>query len=190
VRKSRMERKTGETRVTVSLNLDGKGEAEVNTGIRFLDHLLSHLARHGGLDLEVRAEGDLAHHVAEDVMIVLGQCLDRALGKREGIRRMGDAIVPMDETLVMVSVDLSGRGYSSVEMKLGSKRVEDLEAGLLEHLLNTFAVNGRFNLHVLVLRGENDHHKAEATFKALGLALAEACSRRGKGIPSTKGVLS
>jgi imidazoleglycerol-phosphate dehydratase len=190
MRRSRMERKTRETKVLVSLNLDGKGEAEVDTGIRFLDHLLSHLAKHGGFDLEVRAEGDLAHHVAEDVMIVLGQCLDRALGNKGGIRRMGDAIVPMDETLVMVSVDLGGRGYSSLEMRLESKKVEDLEAGLLEHLLNTFAVNGRFNLHVQVLRGSNDHHKAEATFKALGLALGEACSRRGKGIPSTKGVLS
>jgi imidazoleglycerol-phosphate dehydratase len=190
MRKSRVERKTRETRVVVSLNLDGKGEAKVDTGIRFLDHLLSHLARHGGFDLEVRAKGDLAHHVAEDVMIVLGQCLDRVLGNKEGIRRMGDAIVPMDETLVMVSVDLSGRGYSSLEMKLGSKKVEDLEADLLEHLLQTFAANGKFNLHVQVLRGNNDHHKAEATFKALGLALGEACSRKGKGIPSTKGVLS
>ncbi|MEM0358966.1 MAG: imidazoleglycerol-phosphate dehydratase HisB [Candidatus Hadarchaeales archaeon] len=190
MRKCRLGRKTEETEVTVYLDLDGKGRAEVETGIKFLDHLLSHLAKHSGFDLRVKARGDMEHHVAEDVMIVLGQCLEKALGKKEGIRRMGDAIVPMDETLVMVSVDLSGRGYSSVEMKLRSKKVEDLDADLLEHLLQTLAQNGKFNLHVKVLRGRNDHHKAEAVFKALGLALGEACSRRGRGIPSTKGVLS
>lgn len=190
MRGCRLERKTGETEVEVSLKLDGRGEAEVETGISFLNHLLSHLAKHSGFDLKVRAKGDMEHHVAEDVMIVLGQCLEKALGDKKGIRRMGDAIVPMDETLVMVSVDLSGRGYSSVELKLRTKRVEDLDADLLEHLLQTFAQNGRFNLHVQVLKGRNDHHKAEAVFKALGLALGEACSRRGGGIPSTKGVLS
>jgi len=189
VREGRERRKTGETEVTVHLKLDGRGRAKVETGIGFLDHLLSQLAVHGGLDLQVKARGDLTHHVAEDVMIVLGHCLDKALGRREGIRRMGDAIVPMEDTLVMVAVDLSGRGYACLEMGLKGK-VEDLEAGLLEHLLETLAVNGRFNLHVKVLRGTNDHHKAEATFKALGLALAEACSRRGRGVPSTKGVLA
>ncbi len=189
MRKCRLKRKTAETEVEVYLKLDGGGEAEVETGVRFLDHLLSHLAKHSGFDLRVKARGDVGHHVAEDVMIVMGQCLEKALGNKEGIRRMGDAIVPMDETLVMVSVDLSGRGYSSVELRLRGKKVEDLEADLLEHLLQTFAQNGRFNLHAQVLKGRNDHHKAEAVFKALGLALGEACSKRGEGIPSTKGVL-
>ena len=141
--------------------------------------------------MAIKARGDLEHHVAEDVMIALGGALERALSTKAGIRRMGDAIVPMDDALVLGAVDLSGRAYSEVEAKFAKKMLDDLSSDLIEHLLQTLAINGKLNLHVQVLRGRNDHHKAEAIFKALGLALAEAVSKepRRKGIPSTKGVI-
>ncbi|MCS7131594.1 MAG: imidazoleglycerol-phosphate dehydratase HisB [Hadesarchaea archaeon] len=185
------QRRTKETDVRVRLNLDGSGEAKVDTGIKFLDHLLSTFAKHGCLDIEVRARGDLEHHIAEDVMIALGSALEKALGEKKGIRRMGDAILPMDDALVLAAVDLSGRAYADIDVKFAKKRLDDLSADLIEHLLQTLAVNGKLNLHVQVLRGRNDHHKAEAIFKALGVALAEAASEEPKrrGVPSTKGVL-
>ncbi len=190
MRRCEMGRKTKETFVKVNLNLDGSGKVEVNTGIKFLDHMLASFAKHGCLDLKVEAAGDMKHHVAEDVMIVLGKCVERALGNREGIRRIGDAIVPMDDALVLLALDLSGRGYSCVEVKFRGKRLEDMDSELVEHLLHTFAVNGRLNLHVRVLSGRNDHHKAEAIFKALGLAFQQAVHKWGiKGVPSTKGVV-
>jgi imidazoleglycerol-phosphate dehydratase len=191
MRVGKLRRRTKETDVEVRLNLDGSGEARVDTGIKFLDHLLSALAKHGCFDLEVRARGDFEHHVAEDVMIAIGSALEKALGEKTGIRRMGDAILPMDDALVLVAVDLSGRAYADVDVKFAKKRLDDLSADLVEHLLQTLAANGKLNLHVQVLRGRNDHHKAEAIFKALGVALAEAVSEgpRRRGVPSTKGVL-
>lgn len=191
MRVGKVERKTSETTARVKINLNGRGKARVDTGIKFLDHLLSSFAIHGCIDLELRARGDFEHHVAEDAMIALGQALERAIGGGRGIRRMGDAMVPMDDALVLVAVDLSGRAYSNIEARFLKRRLDDLSSDLLKHLLETLATNGRFNLHVKVLRGENDHHKAEAIFKALGIALAEALSResRRKGIPSTKGVI-
>ena len=186
-----VERKTEETEVKVRLNLDGSGKASVGTGIKFLDHLLTSFAKHGCFDLELRARGDLEHHVAEDVMIALGKTLERALGKKLGIRRMGDAIVPMDDALVLAAVDLSGRAYPDIEAKFAKRKLDDLSSDMVEHMLETLATNGKFNLHVRVLRGKNDHHKAEAIFKALGVALAEAVCKgpRRRGVPSTKGVI-
>jgi imidazoleglycerol-phosphate dehydratase len=184
-------RKTKETEVTVKINLDGSGVAKVTTGIKFLDHLLNSFAKHGCFDLTVKARGDLEHHIAEDVIIALGEALAKALGTKSGIRRMGDAIVPMDDALVMVAVDLGGRAYAETEVEFAKKKLDDMSSDLIEHLLQTLATNAKMNLHTQVIRGRNDHHKAEAIFKALGIALAEAVSRESRrtGVPSTKGVI-
>jgi imidazoleglycerol-phosphate dehydratase len=191
MRVGNVRRKTKETSIEVRLNLDGSGKAKIKTSIKFFDHLLGSFTKHGCFDLAIKARGDLEHHIAEDVMITLGGALDKALGTKAGIRRMGDAIVPMDDALVLVAIDLSGRAYAEIEAKFTKKRLNDLSSDLIEHLLQTLAINGKLNLHVKVLRGRNDHHKAEAIFKALGVALAEAVSKgtRRKGIPSTKGVM-
>jgi len=191
MRVGKVERKTKETSVSVKVNLDGAGRAKVDTTIKFLDHLLSSFAKHAGLDLELRASGDFEHHVAEDSMIALGEAIDRALGSKVGIERMGDAIVPMDDALVMAAVDLSGRAFPDIEASFNKRKLDDLSSDLLVHLLQTLATNGKFNLHVKVLRGKNDHHKAEAIFKAVGVALSRAATKspRKRGIPSTKGVV-
>jgi imidazoleglycerol-phosphate dehydratase len=191
MRTGNVSRKTKETEVAVKINLDGSGIARVNTGIKFLDHLLNSFAKHGCFDLTVKASGDLEHHIAEDVIIALGEALVKALGTKSGIRRMGDAIVPMDDALVLVAVDLGGRAYAETEAKFGKKKLDDLSSDLIEHLLQTLATNAKLNLHTQVIRGRNDHHIAEAIFKALGIALAEAVRRepRRVGVPSTKGVI-
>jgi imidazoleglycerol-phosphate dehydratase len=193
-RTARIHRQTKETQVEVALNLDGKGEYEIETGIPFLDHMLSHLALHGLLDLTVRAQGDLEvdeHHTVEDVAICLGKALDEALGEREGIVRMAHSYVPMDEALAFVAVDLSGRAYAVVEADFATPRVGSLATSLIPHFLETLAYHARMNLHARVVYGRDDHHKAEALFKALGRAL-EAATRiepRRTDVPSTKGVL-
>jgi imidazoleglycerol-phosphate dehydratase len=187
-------RKTGETDVSVRWVLDGSGEARVSTGIGFLDHMLAQIARHGDFDLEVTASGDLQvdeHHTVEDTAIALGRALDTALGDRKGLSRMGDALVPLDEALARVSVDLAGRGYAVVEadIPIGAG---GLRGEMVSHFLRAFAQEGRLTLHADVLRGENDHHKIEALFKALARALSAACRvdpRRSGSVPSTKGVL-
>ncbi|MBI4328467.1 MAG: imidazoleglycerol-phosphate dehydratase HisB [Chloroflexi bacterium] len=194
-RRAQMSRETGETSVQVSLNLDGTGSYVVETGSEMLDHLLSQLSRHSGFDLTVKATAQRdpdGHHRAEDVAIVLGRALDRALGERVGVRRMGDATVPLDEALALVAVDLGGRGYAVVEASFATSHIGDLRSELVHHVLESFAREGRFTLHVRVLAGFNDHHKAEAVFKALAKALAWAASQdeRMGGIPSTKGTLS
>ena len=191
MRVGRVDRKTKETEVKVRLNLDGSGKVNIGTGIKFLDHLFASFAKHGCFDLELRARGDFEHHIAEDAMIALGETLEKALGKKFGITRMGAAVVPMDDALVLAAVDLSGRAYPSVEVKFAKRKLDDLSSDMVGHMLETLATNGKFNLHVQVLRGKNDHHKAEAIFKALGVALAEAVSKvpRRKGVPSTKGVI-
>ena len=192
MRIGKVKRKTKETTAEVKVNLDGTGKARVDTSIKFLDHLLTSFAKHGCIDLELRALGDFEHHIAEDSMIALGEALERALGKKAGIRRVGDAVVPMDDALVLAAVDLSGRAFPDIEARFAKRRLDDLSSDLVKHLLETLATNGRFNLHVRVLRGRNDHHKAEAIFKALGVALAEAARKepRRRGIPSTKGVIN
>jgi imidazoleglycerol-phosphate dehydratase len=180
--------------VEVALTRDGQGHYQIETGLGFLDHLLSQVAVHGHLDLEVRAQGDLEvdeHHTVEDVAIALGQALDQALGDRRGIVRMGHAYAPLDEALARVVVDLSGRPYAVVRAAFRAPRLGALDSDLVIHFLETLAVHGRMSLHARVLYGRNDHHKAEALFKALGQALdrASRLDPRRETVPSTKGVL-
>jgi imidazoleglycerol phosphate dehydratase HisB len=187
-------RDTGETSVELRLDLDGSGRTEISTGLRFLDHMLDALARHARLDLTLRCEGDLEvddHHTVEDCAIVLGGALDELLGERRGITRFGSAYAPLDEALARVVVDLSGRPWPEVDLGLRRERLGAVACENLTHFLQTFAIEGRMALHVDVLRGANDHHRAEAAFKALALALRAALTRDGAdAVPSTKGVLS
>ncbi len=190
-----IERATTETNIRVGLNLDGGGIADVMTGVPMLDHLLSHVAVHGVFDLEVRATGDLqidAHHTVEDVAIGLGDALERALDDKRGISRMGHSYVPMDEALALVAVDLSGRPYSVVDVNFDAPMLGGMPVSLVSHFLETFAAHAHMNLHAKIWYGRDDHHKAEALFKALGRALAMAATKdpRRTGIPSTKGMLS
>jgi imidazoleglycerol-phosphate dehydratase len=175
--------------VSVRLRLDGRGRSEISTGISFLDHMLETMAKHGRFDLEVKARGDLKHHVAEDVFITLGEAMLRALGEKKNISRFGEAVVPMDEALVLVALDLSGRPYFGSNLRFSQKKVEDLETEMIPHLLRTLSSSGRLTLHVWVIQEGEDHHKVEAAFKALGRALSQAWSVRRGGIPSTKGTL-
>jgi imidazoleglycerol-phosphate dehydratase len=188
-------RHTNETQVDLSLNLDGSGTADIQTGVGFFDHMLHHVAHHGLFDLTVKAEGDLfidAHHTIEDVAICLGRALDEALSDRKGIARMGSAYVPMDEALARVVVDLSGRAYTVVQAVFDTSMMGQMPTSLVAHVLESIATHARINLHAHVLYGRDDHHRAEALFKALGRALAAAVAldpRRG-GVPSTKGTLT
>ena len=195
VRRARVERETTETKVSVDLTLDGAGAHRIRTGIGFLDHMLTHVAVHGLFDLEVEATGDLevdAHHTVEDVALVLGEAFDRALGERAGIVRIGSATVPMDETLASVAVDLSGRPYAVTDVAWTGPTVGGLPVTLVTHFFESLATAARANVHARVLYGRDDHHQAEALFKALGRALDAATrldARRGRSIPSTKGTL-
>ncbi|MBN1955292.1 MAG: imidazoleglycerol-phosphate dehydratase HisB [Anaerolineae bacterium] len=194
MRQSQVRRQTHETTVEVKLNLDGQGQVTSETGLGFLDHMLAQFAAHGLFDLEVRAVGDLevdAHHTVEDVAIVLGQALDQALGERRGIVRMGAAYAPLDEALARVVVDLSGRPYAVVAVEFTAPYLGTLESDLVIHFLESLAVHARMALHAELLHGRNDHHRAEALFKALGRALDAAVrlDPRRQGVPSTKGVL-
>jgi imidazoleglycerol-phosphate dehydratase len=195
MRTATIERRTIETQVQVTLDLDGSGQHDVSTGVGFLDHMLRHVAVHGLLNLTVRAQGDLEidpHHTVEDVALALGACLDRALGERKGLVRMGHAYVPMDESLAFVAVDLSGRPYTVVQAEWNTPTIGQMPATLVPHFLESLATAGRLNLHARVLYGRDDHHKAEALFKALGRALEMAARvepRRAEQIPSTKGIL-
>lgn len=188
-----IERQTRETRVSVRLNLDGSGEAAIETGIGFLDHMLESLARHARLDLELTCEGDLEiddHHTAEDCALTLGEALDEALGERRGIGRFGSAYAPLDEALARAVVDLSGRPSPHVDLGLRRDRLGDVSSENLAHVLHSLAVAGRMALHVDVIKGQNDHHRVEAAFKATALALRQAIALDGgSDVPSTKGVL-
>ena len=196
MRITEISRQTNETQINISLNLDGSGKYEINTGIGFLDHMLTHLAVHGLFDLTLQAKGDLeidAHHTVEDVALTLGQAFDKALGNRQGIIRMGDCFVPMDETLAHVAIDLSGRPYSVVQVEWHMPYVGQIPATLFPHFFESFAVTTRCNLHARVLYGRDDHHQAEALFKAWARALDFATQldpRRTDVIPSTKGTLT
>jgi imidazoleglycerol-phosphate dehydratase len=187
-------RKTNETTVSVELGLDGEGRADVTTGLPFYDHMLGALARHARFDLTVRCAGDLHvddHHTVEDVALALGEALYAAVGDRRGLRRFGDAHAPLDEALARAVVDLSGRPHAEVHLGLRRERLGDVACENLTHALRSLASAGRLTLHVDVLRGENDHHRAEAAFKALALALRAAVARDGHDqVPSTKGVLA
>lgn len=193
MRTATIERITTETNVSVELNVAGQGRSEVNTGIGFLDHLLSAFARHGRCDLVIRCEGDLIvddHHTVEDVALALGSALDKALGDRTGINRFGDATVPLDDALARVAIDLSGRPFADVNLGLRRATIGTLATENIAHFLRSLASTGRMALHADVLKGENDHHRAESAFKATALALRQACAPSGfADVPSTKGVL-
>lgn len=195
MRTATIDRTTGETEIHLTLAVDGRGRAKVNTGVGFLDHMLTLFAHHGLFDLTVDARGDLqvdAHHTVEDVAICLGQALDRALENRAGIVRTAHSYVPMDEALGFVAVDLSGRPYAVVQVTWHGSTLGGLDPDLVRHFLETVAIHGRLNLHARVLYGQNDHHQAEALFKALGRSLdaATMVDGRRQGVPSTKGMLA
>ncbi len=193
-RQAETTRKTKETNVTVRLNLDGDGQHEITTGVPFLDHMLAQVAVHGLIDLTVVAQGDYAvddHHTVEDVGIVLGQALRQAVGYAGGLVRYGAATVPMDEALALVAVDLSGRSFLAYEVPWAQPAIGRFDAQLIEEFLHALALNAHVTLHVRLLAGRNGHHIAEAIFKALGRALAQAVALdpRRSGVPSSKGVL-
>jgi imidazoleglycerol-phosphate dehydratase len=184
-----VKRETKETSVNLKLNVDGAGRYETVTGIRMFDHLLAQLARHGSFDISVSATGDDAHHLVEDVAICLGRAFLEALGERRGIVRMADATVPMDDALSMVAVDISGRGYSVLDLSFTENDMMGFPSDLIRHFLETFASESRLNLHACTIYGTNDHHKAEALFKALGKAMDKATrvdERTAAELPSTK----
>ena len=195
MRRATVNRHTAETRVAVRLNLDGRGGYRVATGIRYLDHMLEVVARHGGFDLDVQAAGDLdvdQHHTVEDVGIALGSAVARAVGSKRGINRAGYFVMPMDETLAVAAIDLSGRAATVVDVPLRAARVGDLQAELVHDFFEGFAGAARANVHLKVLYGRSSHHRVEAVFKAFARALRTACSRDrrlARMLPSTKGLL-
>jgi imidazoleglycerol-phosphate dehydratase len=192
-RTATVQRSTAETEISCVVDLDGAGRAVIETGVGFLDHLLTALCKHARFDVELRCKGDLQvddHHTAEDCALVLGEAFGRALGDRRGITRFGHAFAPLDEALARAVVDLSGRPWPKVVLRLHRERLGELACENVSHVLRSFAVAGRMALHVDVLEGENDHHKAESAFKAVALALRSAVRRDGSDdVPSTKGVL-
>ena len=195
MRRGVIERQTTETSIGIRLTLDGRGRYDVRTGVRFLDHMLELFTRHGGFDLRVRAQGDLdvdQHHTVEDIGIALGEAVEAALGSRRGINRAGYFVMPMDESIGVVAIDLGGRAHAVVDARVKTQKVGDLQADLLTDFFEGFARGARANVHLKVLYGRSDHHKVEALFKAFGRALRMACSRDrrlAKVMPSTKGLL-
>lgn len=191
-RKSVIKRETKETRIILELNLDGSGKWQINTGIEMFDHLLAQLAQHGVFDLTVSATGNDQHHVAEDVAICLGRAFAEALGEKRGIVRMADASVPMDDAMATVILDISGRGYTVLELPFSDNDMRGFSTDLIRHFLESLAIEARMNLHARIVYGTNDHHKAEALFKALGRALDKATridERICEELPSTKDLL-
>jgi len=195
IRRGVVVRDTNETRIAIDLKIEGKGQYKVSTGIRFFDHMLELFARHGAFDLELTCKGDLdvdQHHTVEDVGIALGEAFDRALGDKRGILRAGYFIMPMDETLAIAAVDLSGRAAYAVDTKVKTRLVGDLQTELVTDFFEGFARGARANVHVKTMYGRSNHHKIEAIFKAFSRALRVACSRDkqlGEMLPSTKGLL-
>jgi imidazoleglycerol-phosphate dehydratase len=195
VRRAVIDRRTSETQIAVSLTLEGQGRYRVATGIRFLDHMLELVARHGGFDLQVHASGDLdvdQHHTVEDLGIALGEAVSKALGNRRGINRAGYFVMPMDETLAVVALDLGGRPHTVVNLRVSAARVGDLQTELVHDFFEGFAIGARANVHAKVMYGRSSHHKIEAVFKAFARALRVACARDkrlARMLPSTKGLL-
>lgn len=195
VRDATITRRTSETRIELQLGLDGRGTYAVRTGIRFLDHMLELVARHGLFDLRIEATGDLdvdQHHTVEDIGITLGEAVSQALGDRRGINRAGYFVMPMDETLGVAALDLSGRVHAVIDLQLEVERVGDLQAELVQDFFEGFAQGARANIHLRILYGRSSHHQIEALFKAFARALRVACSRDrqlGEALPSTKGLL-
>jgi len=192
-RKATIERKTKETEITVTLDLDGTGQADIQTGIGFLDHLLDALARHGRFDIELRCKGDVHiddHHTAEDCGLALGAVIREALGDRVGIARFGSAYAPLDDGLARAVVDISGRPFAAIDLGLTRERLGELSCENIPHVLSSLATAAELTLHVDVLKGDNDHHRAEAAFKAFALALRAAVRPSGfDDVPSTKGTI-
>ncbi len=191
-RTAKIHRKTKETDIAVELNLDGVGKYDIDTGVGFLDHMLTHLSKHGKIDLVVKAKGDLktdAHHTVEDIGICMGECLIKALGDKKGIARYGHSSVPMEESIANVSIDLSGRPNCVYKVDYRTDKIGDFDVDCLEEMLRSFSNTGKFNLHINVPYGTNSHHIAEAIFKGLGQSLAEAVKIVGTDVPSTKGIL-
>lgn len=185
-------RKTKEVDITLELNIDGQGNTDVKTSIKFLDHILITLAKHGLFDLKIKASGDLSHHISEDVALVLGDALDKAKNKGKGIKRFGSTYVPMDESLARATVDLGGRPYSIRNLKLMQTQIEDIKTEDIEHFFDSLAQAMKANIHITVLYGSNEHHKIEAAVKALAIAFRQAYEiepRIRDEIPSAKGVL-
>jgi imidazoleglycerol-phosphate dehydratase len=195
VRRALIERRTTETAIRLSLVLEGRGRYSVSTGIRFLDHMLELFAKHGAFDLDVSATGDLdvdQHHTVEDLGIALGEAVSQALGTRRGINRAGYFVMPMDETLAVVALDLGGRPHATIDLRLKVKRVGDLQSELVHDFFEGFAIGARANVHAKVLYGRSSHHHVEAIFKAFARALRVACAkdkRMAKALPSTKGLI-
>jgi imidazoleglycerol phosphate dehydratase HisB len=192
-RRATVTRRTSEVEVNVDLGLDGTGHGDIDTGLGFLDHMLDSLARHAGFDLRVRASGDTRvddHHTVEDCAIALGRALAEALGDRVGITRFGYAYAPLDESLARAVVDLSGRGWPEISIPFSGSRLGAVATENLVHFFRSLAIEGRMALHVDVIRGDNDHHRAEASFKATALALRAAVAVTGDTVPSTKGILT
>ena len=191
-RKSKIERKTNETDIVVELDLNGEGRYEINTGVGFFDHMLTHLSKHSKIDMRVKAKGDLqidAHHTIEDVGICLGEALCQALADKKGIARYGHSIVPMEDAKAAVTVDLSGRPFLVYKVAFPSEKIGEFDIECVEEFLRSFSTVGKFNLHTEVPYGANSHHIAEAIFKALGQAIGAAVKVIGTDVPSTKGVL-
>jgi len=191
-RLANIKRETKETKINLELNLDGSGRSEINTGVQMFDHLLAQVAQHGRFDLKIAAKGDDSHHLAEDVALCLGKALTQALGGKQGIVRMADATVPMDDALAMVAVDISGRGYSVLDLPFSENDMLGFPTDMVRHFLESLAAEAKLNLHARFVYGVNDHHKAEALFKALGRTLDMATridERLGGELPSTKNLL-
>jgi imidazoleglycerol-phosphate dehydratase len=193
-RRAEVTRTTGETDIALLLDLDGHGVADVVTGIGFLDHMLALFAHHGGFDLTVRAAGDLhvdGHHTVEDIGLTLGQALREALGDKRGIRRYGSFLLPMDEALALVALDLSGRPYFAHDLQLAGVRIGEFDAGLTPHFFRSLSTQSGMTLHIRLLAGSDAHHIVEAVFKSFARALEQACELHGRGdeVPSTKGAL-
>lgn len=193
-RTARIERKTAETEITVDVNIDGRGNEKISTTIPFLDHMLRLMTRHGFFDLTVEGKGDTSvdyHHLVEDIGICLGAAVKEALGNKEGIARFGSAVVPMDECLCSVDLDISGRPYLVFNVNFGQKKIRDFDPDLLRDFYKAFSDHSEITLHINVIYGRNDHHMAEAVFKAFGRALHNAVSINDciKGVLSTKGIL-
>ncbi|MBT0160095.1 imidazoleglycerol-phosphate dehydratase HisB [Candidatus Bathyarchaeota archaeon A05DMB-2] len=191
MRKDEVYRKTKETEVSVKVNLDGEGKADIDTGVPFLDHMITSLATHSMIDITAKVKGDLRHHAVEDLAIGLGEAMNKALSSREGIARFGNAAAPMDCSLAFAAVDLVKRPYFKIDLKLRGKKVEDMPTEDINHFFESLATSLCANVHMVVQYGNNDHHKAEAAVKALALSLRQAVAidPKRKGVPSSKGVI-
>ncbi|MFW9825306.1 MAG: imidazoleglycerol-phosphate dehydratase HisB [Candidatus Thorarchaeota archaeon] len=188
-RTAKIIRKTSETNLSIELNLDGSGENNVDSSLKFIDHMLRILAKHSNCDLNVSANGDLTHHIVEDIGIALGECFQKALGDKKGINRYGFALIPMDETLARCALDFSGRQSLILNLNLKECEIEDVATEDITHFFTSFVENAKMNLHLEILYGEDQHHKVEAAFKALARAIKQAKIIVTDDIPSTKGIL-